>query len=71
MTAKEFKQHLFVNQKSFYTVKNEFDIMIEFAKYHVEKAVKNTSKRAIGLKPLLNKSDKDFILDSYPLNKIK
>lgn len=69
MTAKEFLETLpkDSNWKLSNIVENA---MIEFAKYHVEQALKYASEEAVTINYGQNVS-KDSILDAYPLENIK
>ena len=70
-TAEEFKNdwlngfELDINQIN--------DLMIEFAKYHVKKALEQASENAESyvIGGLTSEVDKDSILNAYPLDLIK
>jgi len=66
-----FSSNLDPDNYGIYTI---HDRMVEFAKYHVELALKSASKKAYitGAGSLFNpKIDKDSILNSYNLDNIK
>jgi hypothetical protein len=45
--------------------------MIEFAKYHVEKALEKASEQAYVSNAVFCEIDRSSIIDAYPLEKIK
>jgi hypothetical protein len=74
MTAQEF-----INTEEYWRVSQDIDTiraMIQFAKYHVEKALKFASENVEGHNSNNDSSsdvyiDKDSILTAYDLNQIK
>jgi len=65
-TAKEFWNYSCKNEE----LKSPSDILIEFAKMHVQAALKAASKNAMGVH-CTDYIDPDSILDAYPLTNIK
>lgn len=76
MTAEEFFEEWLENDEK-YGKTNFHDCMIEFAKYHVQKALEEASEQAkVESEPDYRGGsweyvDKDSILNSYPLENIK
>ena len=76
MTAEEFIKDAQQNPKKGWTAKK---MLIEFAKYHVEQALKEASKKASiidesiggGLNIEVKSINKDSILNAYSLENIK
>lgn len=79
MTAEEFIQdYNFENDTQYSKYDTNREIMVEFAKYHVEKALKEAEKigSSIAISKINNLSywtsvDSNSILESYPLENIK
>jgi hypothetical protein len=75
-TAEEILNKKFSELKSSFDLNDVKDCMVEFAKLHVEAALKEASvktyKASIGHGNVYHtESAKDSILNSYPLDKIK
>lgn len=69
MTAEEFIKDAQQNPKKGWTTKK---MLIEFAKYHVEQALKEASEKVIiEGHPFEYDLDEDSILNAYPLENIK
>ena len=75
MTAEKFLENWF-NRKGYVAIDQADDIeesLIEFAKYHVEQALKEASKAALDKQNPDNRKyvSKKLIINSYPLTNIK
>lgn len=80
MTAKQFKED-FLSKKSFEEIATNYygeEMMIEFAKYHVQKALKDAAENGMAYEKQLmfgygtvSVVDTESILNSYPLENIK
>ena len=81
-TATEFIRNKFPNHDGIFVLRNIEEFMIEFAKMHVQEALKQaseevkietTTKNIVGtnIKVLQHDIDKSSILNAYPLENIK
>ena len=83
-TAEEFLRNSSVTSSDRYDFLSKQELMIEFAKYHVQKALKQASEKAdadftylgddlkeIGAEYIEVYTIKDSILNAYPLDLIK